>query len=211
MVHFPSPHAGLAAYRKLREFRRLHETTYNLEDITEKEGKFAGQLYPTKMRGRVLMNQKANSVADLAAVLWQQEIGPSEDRVANAERRMKRTERLKRQKGESKVKKNPLDVEKELQGVEGVYVRWADVLDAEYAETWPEGVVHDRLQKSRHTAAWPVLEAQAQAEVGVEAPATDQGKDSGTQKEVETPKQGWGDYISSWIPGRSRTPAVAPA
>ena len=158
MVYFPSPHAGLAAYRKLREFRRRHETQYPLSVITETAGKQAGCLYPKKKRGKVLMNQKANSIADLAAVLWQQEQGPSERRIEQAERRIRRAESLKRVKGESNVKENPVDVGKELQGVEGVSVRWADLLDAEFAETWPEAVVHDTLQKSRHTAAWPVKE-----------------------------------------------------
>ncbi|MCJ1454500.1 hypothetical protein MMC28_004853 [Mycoblastus sanguinarius] len=158
MVYFPSPHAGLAAYRKLREFRRLHETSYPLEIITETEGKHKGNLFSKKKRGKALMNQKANSVADLAAVLLQQERGPEEDRIANAERRMKKVAKLKMQKGEDKVKKAPVDVVKEMGGVEGVMVRWANVLDAEYAETWPEAVIHGGLEKSRYTAAFPVAE-----------------------------------------------------
>ena len=206
MVDFPSPHAGLAAYRKLREFRRLHETSYNLEDITEKSGKHAGTLYPTKKRGRILMNQKANSIADLAAVLLQQERGPSEDRVRNAETRMMIVEKLKKQKGDSKVKKKPLDVRKELEGVEGVCVRWADMLDAEYAATWPQDVVHDELLKSRHTAAWPVGEEQIKEEkIMTEEQAVKPAQ------EEERPKERWLDYVSSWIPGRARSAPIAAA
>ena len=206
MVDFPSPHAGLAAYRKLREFRRLHETFYNLEDIQEKNGKHAGTLYPTKKRGRILMNQKANSIADLAAVLLQQERGPSEDRVRNAETRMRLVERLRKQKGESKVKKQPLDVRKELQGVKGVCVRWADMLDAEYAETWPQDVVHDELLKSRHTAAWPPgKELDEEENTRIEAKATQPALNE------ERSKNRWLDYVSSWIPGRARSGPVATA
>ena len=165
MVYFPSPHAGLAAYRNLREYRRLHETSYPLETITETEGKHKGNLFGKKKRGKALMNQKANSVADIAAVLLEQEKGPSQERIDNAERRMRRIEKLKKQKGEGKVRKAPVDVVKEMGGVDGVKVRWANLLDAEFAETWPEAVVHDGLEKSRHTAAFPLAEFESDEEL----------------------------------------------
>lgn len=158
MVYFPSPHAGLAAFRMLREFRMLHETSYPLDVIKETEGKWKGSLLPKKRRGKVLMNQKANSVADLAAVLHLQELGPSEERIVNAERRRRRVETLRKQKGEDKVKKAPIDVAREMGGVEGVRIRWANQLDAEFAETWPEVVDHGWLEKSRYTAAFPAVE-----------------------------------------------------
>ncbi|CAD6567308.1 MAG: hypothetical protein ASARMPREDX12_000199 [Alectoria sarmentosa] len=158
MVYFPSQHAGLAAFRQLREFRILHETSYPLDIITETEGKWKGSLLPKKRRGKVLMDQKANSVADLAAVLQLQEKGPSEERIVNAERRRRRVETLRKQKGEDKVKKAPIDIAREMGGVEGVEVRWADIKDAEFAETWPEEVVHGGLERSRYTAAFPVVE-----------------------------------------------------
>ena len=103
------------------------------------------------------MDQKANTVADLAAVLLQQEAGPSEGRVERAKRRVKRVEQLKRQKGADKVDRHPVDFGKEVMGVEGVTVRWASLLDAEFAERWPERVVHDDLKRARYTAAWPAL------------------------------------------------------
>lgn len=158
MVYYPSPHAGLAAFRMLREFRVLHEKSYPLDIITETEGKWKGSLLPKKRRGKVLMDQKANSVADLAAVLHLQGKGPSKKRILNAEIRRGRVETLKKQKGEDKVKKAPVDVASEMGGIEGVKVRWADILDAEFAKTWPEGVVHDVLEKSRYTAAFPAVE-----------------------------------------------------
>ena len=158
MVYFPSPHTGLAAFRKLREFRVLHEKCYPQELIEETEGKWKGSLLPKKRRGKVLMDQKANSVADLAAVLQLQEGGPSEERVLNAARRRRRVETLKRQKGEDKVKKAPIDVASEMGGIEGVKVRWANMQDAEFAEAWPRAVVHGGLEKSRYTAAFPAVE-----------------------------------------------------
>lgn len=103
------------------------------------------------------MNQKANTVADLAAVLFQQEKGPTEKRKHLAETRMKRAEELKAQKGEENVKKAPVDVESTMTGVDGVSIRWANPADAEYAETWPKGVVHGDLERSRYTVAFPIV------------------------------------------------------
>ncbi|KAL9101400.1 MAG: hypothetical protein Q9163_003335 [Psora crenata] len=163
LASFPSPHAGLEAYRKLREYRRLHETAYDREIITEKYGERRGQLLPTKQRGKVLMNQKANSIADLAAVLLQQEEGPSKERVESAQRRIKRAEKLRKQKGDKNVNKRPVDLGKELQGVEGVRVRWTNLQDADFAEAWPLHVEHDVLERSRYTAAFPALEKDVSA------------------------------------------------
>ncbi|KAL8984310.1 MAG: hypothetical protein Q9205_001697 [Flavoplaca limonia] len=73
LVSFPRPLQGLQAYRRLREFRRLHETSYPISLITQTEGPHKGQLHSTKKRGKILMDQKANSVADLAAVLFRAE------------------------------------------------------------------------------------------------------------------------------------------
>ena len=126
------------------------------------------------------MNQKANSIADMAAVLLLQEQGPMEERILNAERRRQRVETLKRIKGKDKVKKNPIDVLSEMGGVQGVMVKWADMLDAEYAETWPEAVVHDDLEKSGYTAAFPVME-----EVGSE-----EDLDESARNFVETEQRG---------------------
>ena len=135
----------------------------------------------TKERGRVLMDQKANSIADLAAVLLQQESGPGEERVERGERRRERVEKLKKRKGEKKVKKAPIDVEKEFgMGVEGVKVFWANVLDAEFAKTWPEKVVHGDLRVSRYTAAFPVgperVEEVKEEEVKPEKPKKEEPK-----------------------------------
>jgi len=166
LVSFPSPPQGLAAFRKLREFRRLHETSYPLsliEEPTNDAGKEKDAYKPqqktllgTKKRGKVLMNQKANSVADIAAVLIQQARPPSPERLARSNIRIKNATRLKRAKGAS-VLKNPLPAT-ELQGsVEGVRIRWANLLDAGFAATWPEEVVHDSLETARYAAAWPPL------------------------------------------------------
>ncbi|KAI9721161.1 MAG: hypothetical protein M1828_005268 [Chrysothrix sp. TS-e1954] len=62
-VYFPVAHQGLKAYRELREFRKRHEHEWNPEDLPGTT---------RKQWGRALRDQKANSIADLAAVLIRQ-------------------------------------------------------------------------------------------------------------------------------------------
>ena len=99
------------------------------------------------------MNQKANSVADMAAVLIHQSRKPSREEIEKAERKVRTDGRPLAKRGPGKQKSaEALTVRG---SVEGVKIRWANVLDAEFAETWPEDVVHDGLEKHRYTAAWP--------------------------------------------------------
>ena len=163
MVEFPRPVQGLVAFRKLREFRRLHETSYPLDIITQTEGPHKGQLLGTNKRVNVLINQKANSGADLAAVLLQQEQSPTTEQIERTERRVQRVEQLKRQKGPEKVKAKPI-LATEMRGTDGVKVRWVNILDAEFAATWPAAVVHEVLGKSRYTAAFPPVEITAMSD-----------------------------------------------
>lgn len=100
------------------------------------------------------MNQKANSVADLAAVLLQQERLPTAEQIEISERKINLKIWLRKRHGQQKVRGHPVPAQ-QLSGVEGVRVRWANKLDAEFAKTWPRAVVHDELLKSRHTAAFP--------------------------------------------------------
>ncbi|MCJ1426887.1 hypothetical protein MMC29_004790 [Sticta canariensis] len=151
MVEFTNPLHGLVAYRKLREFRRLHETSYPLKVIRHKG---TGPLLGTKKRGRALMDQKANSVADLAAVLLQQEQEPTAKQIQISDNRINHNNRLRKQKGDQNVWGRPVSA-RELSGVKGVKVRWANKLDAGFAKSWPRGVVHRNLMKNRHTAAFP--------------------------------------------------------
>ena len=104
----------------------------------------------TKSRGRVLMDQKANCVADVAAVLLLQE-------------------RAERERGEGKGGKKWGGVGP----VDGVRVFWADIRDAEFAEAWPGAVVHAGLGRSRYTAAFPVEGEGEKTEVGVQGPEVD--------------------------------------
>lgn len=99
------------------------------------------------------MNQKANSVADMAAVLLLQSKKPNEDELKKAERKVRTDGRPLAKRGLGR--QASAEVYTARGSVEGVRIRWANILDAEYAETWPEQVVHDGLEKHRYTAAWP--------------------------------------------------------
>lgn len=108
---------GLDAFRKLREYRILHETNweppkelslpYNekrKKEIKDKLDKRGGSKTENvldvirrekkKLRKRIIMNQKANSVADLAAVLLAQEDMGKMQTTENRNRRQEETEQL---------------------------------------------------------------------------------------------------------------------
>jgi len=85
-VTFPSPPQGLSAYRKLREFRQLHELCW---DHTSPQALKMNR----KHRIRWLMNQKANSIADLSKVLSMQGAKGVEMK-ATIERRREEVERV---------------------------------------------------------------------------------------------------------------------
>ncbi|RDL40452.1 uncharacterized protein BP5553_00431 [Venustampulla echinocandica] len=107
---------GLSAYQKLREYRRRHELEWDDSLMRDTEGK----LIPKKKRGRQLNDQKANSIADMAAVLGRLAQTP----VIDAER---------------------IGIHGEGTG-ERVEVRWGQLPDAEFASSWTENVVHDQLE-----------------------------------------------------------------
>jgi len=87
-----------------------------------------GKSMSRKVRGRKICDQKANSVADIAAVLGQLEL----------------------QEGVEEVKKGGIGLHGEGSG-EKVGVLWNDLNDAEYAETWSENVEHGVWSHHRHT------------------------------------------------------------
>jgi len=106
---------GLSVFQKLREYRRRHELEWGDEITFDKEGKFINK----KVRSRKICDQKANSVADIAAVLG----------------------RLELQEVMEEAKKGGIGLQGEGSG-EKVEVLWNDLNDAEFAETWSENVEH---------------------------------------------------------------------
>jgi hypothetical protein len=77
---------------------------------------------------RKICDQKANSIADIAAVLG----------------------RLELQEGVEEVQKGRIGLQGEGSG-EKVEVLWNDLNDAEFAETWSENVEHGVWRHHKHT------------------------------------------------------------
>lgn len=93
-VFFPSQHQGLNAYRRLREFRKKHELSWP----EASDGKTSRP--PKRDRIRQLMDQKANAVADLAAVLHiQKDIGTLQA-ASDAARLAQKNDMLTREQAE---------------------------------------------------------------------------------------------------------------
>lgn len=100
-VSFPSPPQGLAAFRKLREYRVLHETKWNSNLASNPERdesddhRLRNALPSKKERGRIIMDQKANSIADLAHVLREQESLGQEKERKDREKRERDDRRIR--------------------------------------------------------------------------------------------------------------------
>ena len=140
------------------------------------------------------MNQKANSVADMAAVLLQAEKGPTEEQIAAAKRRLNTGGRPPAKRGVGTQMKSEI-MEIAEKGVAGVKIHWANILDAEYAETWPAAVVHDTLAPSRHTAAFPAGPA-IPGEKVVESASSEEAISAGGTGGSGREGEGGGDVIA---------------
>ena len=105
------------------------------------------------------MNQKANSIADMAAVLLLQSKPLTKEEVERKRRMMRMDGRPLAKRGRGSKPRVADEASIEVDGrtgsVQGVRIKWADILDAEFAETWPEEVLHEGLERHRYTAAWP--------------------------------------------------------
>jgi hypothetical protein len=101
------------------------------EEIEFENGKVRTQQLTKKKRGRKLMDQKANSVADMACVLGA--IGTDKPWGTKG----------MEDSGEGTV----------------VEIRWGNVADAEFAETWSGEVLHDVLPRGRDVAYGEIIAA----------------------------------------------------
>ena len=212
-VHFSDAKQGLRAYHLLREFsvqrqlapprdmititpelldRKRPQDPLKAEAFNEQYVPRIGKLMPPEWRRKAVMDQKATSVADIAAV-----IAIQEEEIANGfgqpkSKELKRAARIRKRKalreerslrrrrkaqlkqfeqqvlnntrllavpkeisqeyGEVKFKirqdANDLDSEYHLSN-DQVKVMWTDINDAYYAESWPERVIHFKLNDSR--------------------------------------------------------------
>ncbi|KAF2238802.1 hypothetical protein EV356DRAFT_572864 [Viridothelium virens] len=296
-VTFPRNNQGLDAFRKLREYRRIRDVTWDKDA--------EGMPLEKKRRKKALMNQKAASIADLAAILHKQEIigretaakaeqvreeqqakaaeeqrqveselrelakraqngepaeleakiedltahmlgqkfpnqpSPGERRKENIAKQILRLRQLRNsikradetvQDGSvSEVAKNRVErrrISRALSGQEpkqilhdqdlikgswppphfgrrrilslpkkvnyytseGVKVAWSNVMDAEFAESWPEAVQHTHMGITRHTAANPDLPPRMEPKVRHRSPMHE-AEVEGRKEEIKQSKR----------------------
>ncbi|KAI9802723.1 MAG: hypothetical protein M1825_002745 [Sarcosagium campestre] len=148
-VSFPFPAQGLLAFQKLREYRKLHELSWSADDPRMRNPKQPEQLLGRKQRAKQLMDQKANSIADLAAVLKRQQDDAAVNEAIQREEEKKRGENpvqedIKPPTRPPKLRRGgkPILPRFNITTIEGVEIRWTNILDAEFAESWPQPVVH---------------------------------------------------------------------
>lgn len=174
-VVFPESETAMyrthACYQQFCEYKKLHELASPAELVHDEYG----HRLPKKQLGYVLMRQKYNAVADLAAVLsrWPsgvrsklEELTAKQGRYEALKARRPQSihkPRLKVAEHDAQRIKLLTQVSEELDGAGDVEVHWADILDAEYAEQWPAGVVHAQMQqdtRNRHASPVPVPKRQ---------------------------------------------------
>ncbi|KAL4901640.1 hypothetical protein BDW74DRAFT_159853 [Aspergillus multicolor] len=199
-VHFTDSKIGLRAYHLLREFsmqrqldppremititeqflnQKRPRSPKEAEEFDEKYSDKIGWLMEKKDRARVVMDQKATSVADVSAVLaiQEQEIqeGFADGKRGYLTRTARRRRRAARKKDEAKQVEHAeriANIEATLstskvtfkiqdaatESTEGSSVRsptdivkilWNDLYNARWAETWPQRVRHGELDLSR--------------------------------------------------------------
>lgn len=194
-VHFADTKIGLRAYHLLREFSMQRQLSPPREMITiterfldqkrprdpeqakefdEKYQSKLGWLMEKKDRARAVMDQKATSVADIAAVLAIQEEEVKNGFADGKRGYLTRTARRRRREARKKeeqyaneaarrianfeqtLSNNVVDYRVEdtsqsdpaLQG-ENVKILWTDLHDAQFAQAWPERVRHGELDLTR--------------------------------------------------------------
>ena len=195
-VHFGDARLGLRAYQLLREFSLRRQLSPPPEMITVTEEFLAsrrpkdpseaeefdrmnkkriGHPMEKKERARVLMDQKATSVADIAAVLEIQEKEIADgileketwrQKYWRSQRRRQREAIVQEAERSEEYKARIEALEKQLSEREGVEVKigevgdypetpgdvkilWRDVHDANYAASWPAKVQHGELELKR--------------------------------------------------------------
>ncbi|KAH8895011.1 hypothetical protein GQ53DRAFT_804603 [Thozetella sp. PMI_491] len=147
VIEFPEGQGevGRSVFQRLREFRKRHELEWEepLFELSRRE------------RGVALNNQRANSIADIAAVL----AGAGKGNLIVAEnKKLSRNETIRRDKAakaESKAAKAAGVPAQEADAAEGatptktlssVTVYWQDIMDSAYAQSWSDNVSHATLE-----------------------------------------------------------------
>ncbi|KAH6719831.1 transcriptional regulation of mitochondrial recombination-domain-containing protein [Leptodontidium sp. MPI-SDFR-AT-0119] len=164
---------GLSVFQKLREYRRRHELEWGDEVRLDDEGNARKK----KDRGKAICDQKANSVADIAAVLSML-AAPKPLNVVKKKDALKRhqegfdPEVAAAQKADRiRAQIKPLNIG--LIGADSgtkVEILWNDLHDAEFAEKWGENVEHSLMPAPPHQSKrWALRKEHAILRAGEKA------------------------------------------
>lgn len=142
----PPQQYGLKTFQKLREYRKLHETQWPKSFALDPK---TNRPLTRIERGRRLCDQKANSVADIAAALS----------AVTLKREVREVEvEVEREvEGGKKVVEKELREMKVLEPLVNATVQWNDILDAEFAAHWPKTVVHDQWVTTFNNRRAPII------------------------------------------------------
>ncbi|KAH8673939.1 transcriptional regulation of mitochondrial recombination-domain-containing protein [Xylariales sp. PMI_506] len=161
MVQFPEGlgHIGRSVYALLREFRKVHDLAWGDDMFSDKK---TGRVLTRHERGEKLNSvQKANAIADLAAVLggagkgnhmWIPVVeGLSNETVDTS--------------GQTQT-----DESGTVNGLLKTTVFWTNELDKKYAKEWPSNVTHSTFAEA---VAVPVEEVTVVTEATEATPSTE--------------------------------------
>ncbi|PBP28640.1 hypothetical protein BUE80_DR000244 [Diplocarpon rosae] len=182
---------GLSVFQKLREYRKRHELEWGDEIYYDPDKEHKGDesrkggVRSRKDRNKMICDQKANSIADIAAVLNRlaapgttvalpKEDGNGEAEPASQDDAVAEAEEF--QAVEAKPLLN-IGLIGEGSGTQ-VEVLWRDLHDAEFASTWELNIEHgllptmkeekQRLETSRLEARLQRIRSRLKAEIGSE-------------------------------------------
>ncbi|TRX90733.1 hypothetical protein FHL15_008312 [Xylaria flabelliformis] len=137
MIQFPDGQGevGRSVYQRLRECKKLHEYSWD-DSLLYGEG---GQTLTVRQRGRRLNDQRANTIADMAAVLGG--LGKGNKIVV--------TESANDEAGGEGQAESaaPVAVDEGKTLLQAT-VWWADVLDKNYAQKWTKNVTHGLFEEA---------------------------------------------------------------
>lgn len=163
MIQFPEGQGevGRSVYQRLRECKKLHEYCWGDEMLYGKNGR----TLTTRQRGRRLNDQRANTIADMAAVLAG--LGKGNKIIVNdtatappapapapapasASAEGEASEKIEAETGEgggeekaAAVQREPLPVTVvDGKALVGATVFWSDANDMNYAKEWTSNVTH---------------------------------------------------------------------
>ncbi|KAI3338938.1 transcriptional regulation of mitochondrial recombination-domain-containing protein [Ustulina deusta] len=128
MIQFPDGQGevGRSVFQRLRECKKLHEYAWGDDVLYGKDGR----TLTTRQRGRRLNDQRANTIADMAAVLGG--LGKGNKIVVE---------------GAAEGESVPA-VSDEGKTLLQATVWWADALDRNYARKWTKNVTHELFEQA---------------------------------------------------------------